>query len=161
MNRGGGGDDLGVRGRALRDSTVWLRHSQLGMIKIGHGSTATDNLILIDLGGMAGAGTMDVALYNGSFIMQGTTGTWNDAIRGHESFDTSRRNHVLYETPALAGFTIQAAVAEDNFWDVALRYAGEFSGFRLAFGIGYQEDTEYQRCRCDGVCRQFTLLATT
>ncbi len=38
---------------------------------------------------------------------------------------------------------MQAAVAEDNYWDVALRYAGEFSGFRIAGGIGYQEDSEF------------------
>ncbi|NJO34750.1 MAG: hypothetical protein HC869_18135 [Rhodospirillales bacterium] len=66
-----GGDDLGGSATGvglLRDSTVWLRHSQLGMVKVGHGSTATDNLILIDLGGMAGAGTADVALYNGGFF---------------------------------------------------------------------------------------------
>jgi hypothetical protein len=50
---------------------------------------------------------------------------------------------VLYETPSLAGFTLQAAVAEDNFWDVALRYAGEFNGIRIAAGIGYREDSEF------------------
>jgi hypothetical protein len=146
----GCGRDSGAGCTTLRDSTVWLRHSQLGMIKVGHGSTATDNLVLIDLGGMSGASTPDIALYTGGFrIAQGsglgyTSGTWSQAILGGgESFDTSRRNHVLYETPTLAGFTVQGAFAEDNFWDVALRYAGEFSGFRLAFGIGYREDSEF------------------
>jgi len=64
VNQGNGGDDLGGVGvpGILRDSTVWLKHARLGMLKIGHGSTATDNLVLIDLGGMAGAGTPDVAL---------------------------------------------------------------------------------------------------
>jgi hypothetical protein len=161
MNQGAGGDDLGQNQAGcpaggntpgcvgIRDTTVWLRHSQLGMVKIGHGSTATDNLILIDLGGMSGASTSDVALYNGGFaiprngVYDNFNRTWGVAINGGVSFDTARRNHILYETPALAGFTVQAAVGEDNFWDVALRYAGEFSGFRLAFGIGYQEDTEF------------------
>jgi hypothetical protein len=151
MNQSNGGDDLGAAtAPLLRDSTVWLRHSHLGMVKVGHGSTATDNLILIDLGGMAGAGTSDIALYSGSFRFRnsagafaGTGGIWQNVLRGHDTFDTTRRNHVLYETPALAGFTVQAAVGEDNYWDVALRYAGEFGGFRLAFGIGYQEDTEF------------------
>ena len=130
---------------------MWLRHKQLGMIKIGQGSTATDNLVLIDLGRMSSAGTPDHALYMGGMILRGTNGlfasassvTWQGALRGHESWDTGRRNHVLYETPALAGFTVQAAVAEDNYWDIALRYAGEFSGFRIAGGIGYQEDSEF------------------
>ncbi len=154
MNQLNGGDDLGGSAAPeLRDSTVWLRHKQFGMLKIGHGSTATDNLILIDLGGMSSAGTPDAALYVGSLILRtsggllangvSNTAAWAQAIRGHESFDTTRRNHILYETPSLAGFTLQAAVAEDNYWDIALRYAGEFGGFRIAGGIGYQQDTEF------------------
>ncbi|MFM9937879.1 MAG: porin [Hyphomicrobiaceae bacterium] len=167
LNQLNGGDDLGASGGgtgtggtpgnlALRDSTVWLKHSRLGMVKVGHGSTATDNLVLIDLGGVAGAATPDVALYNGGFILRHANGalsgsagapttavTWNQIINGGESWDTTRRNHVLYETPTLHGFSLQAAVAEDNYWDVALRYAGEFNGVRIAFGIGYREDTEF------------------
>ncbi|HRD78556.1 MAG TPA: porin [Hyphomicrobiaceae bacterium] len=161
MNQLNGGDDLGSS-FALRDSTVWLRHSQLGMIKVGHGSTATDNLVLIDLSGCSGACTPDIALYNGGFLLRGnngvlgnaatvplpaagggTAGMWAAAIRGHESWDTSRRNHILYEAPTLAGFTLQMAVAEDNYWDIALRYAGEHHGFRIAGGIGYQHDSEF------------------
>lgn len=152
-----GGDDAGELTN-LRDQTVYLKHKNLGMVKIGHGSTATDNLVLIDLGNRSAAGTPDLGLYMGGFRIRATDGfflpgganpgggfTWASAIRGHESWDTGRRNHVLYETPSLAGFTVQAAVAEDNYWDVALRYAGEFNGVRVAFGIGYQEDTEFNR----------------
>ena len=136
---------------SIRDSTVWMRHAQLGMVKIGHGSTATDNLTLIDLGGTGNAGSSDLGLFNAGMILRSKAGllanavniNWGFAIRGHEAFDTNRRNHVLYETPVLLGFTLQAAVAEDNYWDVALRYAGEIAGFRLAAGIGYQEDTNF------------------
>jgi hypothetical protein len=151
-NTGLQGDDAGAAANPLlRDTTVWLRHARLGMVKIGQGSTATDNLVLIDLGTRDAAGTMDIALYNGGFILRANDGTlgnattvnWNAVTRGHESWDTSRRNHILYETPTLQGFTVQAAVAEDNYWDVALRYAGEFNGVRVAFGIGYQEDSEF------------------
>jgi hypothetical protein len=109
MNQTNGGDDLGGVSTPgiLRDSTVWMRHARLGMVKIGHGSTATDNLILIDLGGMAGAGTADVALYNGGFIAVNNgaylpvANTWGQLINAGTSFDTTRRNHVLYETPTL------------------------------------------------------------
>ena len=77
----------------------------------------------------------DISLNNGGFILRGkgnpptggllagaTNVNWGTAIRGHESFDTFRRSHVLYETPSLLGFTLQAAVANDNFWDIALRF---------------------------------------
>ena len=186
MNQLNNGDDLGATGAAgnacgqtansanspgctvVRDSTVWLRHSQLGMVKVGHGSTATDNLTLIDLGAMGGGSTSDVALYNGGFIVRSNAGllgnavalNWGAATRGHESWDTSRRNHVLYETPSLAGFTVQAAVAEDNYWDVALRYAGEFGGFRLAGGIGYQEDSKFNSASQIGFGTGGVLCAT-
>jgi hypothetical protein len=177
MNQLNGGDDLGgATAPLLRDTTVWLRHNQLGMVKIGHGSTATDNLVLIDLSGRSSGGTPDIALYNGGFMLRSGAGllanntnlNWGAAIRGHESFDTTRRNHVLYETPTLAGFSVQAAVAEDNYWDVALRYAGEFGGFRIAGGIGYQEDTEFngpsQDAATGGACTNtnvFSMSATT
>ena len=151
-NQLNGGDDLGgSTAPELRDSTVWLRHKRLGMVKIGHGSTSTDNLVLIDLGGMSSAGTPDTGLYIGGMILRSNGGllgnavsmNWGAAIRGNESWDTTRRNHVLYETPTLHGFTVQAAIAEDNYWDVALRYAGEFNGIRVAFGLGYQENSEF------------------
>jgi hypothetical protein len=160
-NQGGNGSSCGASATfgqsstvgcaTVRDSTIWLRHTQLGMVKIGQGSTATDNLVLIDLGLMSSAGTPDHGLYTGAFILRSNAGllanatniNWGQALRSHESWDTNRRNHVLYETPTLAGFTLQAAVAEDNYWDVALRYAGEFGGFRIAGGIGYQEDTKF------------------
>lgn len=160
MNQLNGGDDLGGSGAPmLRDSTVWLRHKNLGMLKIGHGSTATDNLILIDLGGLGAAATPDIGLYNGGFLtrlsslsINGvgipaaggilTPLTWNQFLNGGVSFDTTRRNHVLYETPSLAGFTFQASVAENEFWDIALRYAGEFGGFRVAAGLGRSVDKE-------------------
>jgi hypothetical protein len=49
---------------------------------------------------------------------------------------------VRYDTPALAGFSASASWGEDDFWEVALRYAGEFSGFKVALGAGYSEFTD-------------------
>ncbi|MEZ5856398.1 MAG: porin, partial [Hyphomicrobiaceae bacterium] len=47
----GQGDDAGeCTDSCIRDTTVWMKHARLGKVVIGQGSTATDNLILIDLG---------------------------------------------------------------------------------------------------------------
>lgn len=166
MNQDFGGDDFGgSTAPLLRDQTVWLQHTQLGKVKLGHGSTATDNLILIDLSGAAAAMTADVTVWQNAFrpttgpntfLDQSATGSacWGSLLGGSSptafgtpcsgiSFDTSRRNHIMYETPTIAGFNLQAAFAEDNFWDIALRYAGEHHGFRVAFGIGYYMDTDF------------------
>lgn len=146
-NQLAGGDDLGGA-VSLRDSTVWMRHASLGRIKIGHGSTATDNLILIDATNATYAASPDVGLWNGGFFLNSTLAggltplTWANILNQGVSFDTARRNHVMYESPSLGGFVMAAAIAEDSFWDIALRYAGEFGGFRMAFGIGYSNDAE-------------------
>ena len=50
-------------------------------------------------------------------------------------------NGVRYDTPVLAGFSAAASWGEDDFWEVALRYAGTVAGFKLAFGVGYTEMT--------------------
>ncbi len=50
-----------------------------------------------------------------------------------------RNNVVKYVSPTLHGFTASAAWGEDDQWDVALRYAGEFNGIRVAAGIGYRQ----------------------
>ena len=74
INQTNGGDDNNVTGTnpgaptvVLRDSSVWLEHKTLGRVKLGHGSTATDNLVLIDLGGVGGAATSDISNYAGGF----------------------------------------------------------------------------------------------
>ncbi len=39
----------------------------------------------------------------------------------------------------MAGFVASTAWGEDDLWNIALRYKGEFSGFKLAAGIAYSE----------------------
>ena len=46
-------------------------------------------------------------------------------------------NLVKYVSPEFSGFVASASWGEDDFWDVALNYEGEFSGFKIAAGIGY------------------------
>lgn len=48
-------------------------------------------------------------------------------------------NGVRYDTPSVAGFTASVSWGEDDFWEVGLRYAREFSGLKLALGVGYSD----------------------
>ena len=50
----------------------------------------------------------------------------------------SRRDAIRYDTPTLYGFSGAVAYGEDWFWDVALRYADEFQGLRVAGAIGFR-----------------------
>jgi hypothetical protein len=62
-------------------------------------------------------------------------GRFIDLFRGN--LDGGVGQFVRYDTPAIAGFIASAAWGEDDDWDAALRYAGEFGGIRVAAGIGY------------------------
>ena len=56
-----------------------------------------------------------------------------------------RYNVVKYDSPEFGGFVGSAAWGEDDFWDVALRYAGEHGGFKFAGGIGYAAGPAWAR----------------
>lgn len=64
------------------------------------------------------------------------------AFPSAETATASVMNGVRYDTPAIAGFTASASWGEDDFWEVALRYSGEFSGFKVVLGAGYSEFTD-------------------
>ena len=51
-------------------------------------------------------------------------------------------NAVRYDTPVWGGFSASASWGEDDVWEVAGRYTGELSGFKLAFGVGYSENRD-------------------
>jgi hypothetical protein len=55
-----------------------------------------------------------------------------------DNFDgLSRNDRVRYDSPSLAGFTISASAAAQKQYDIALRYAGVFSGFKLGVAVAY------------------------
>jgi hypothetical protein len=51
-------------------------------------------------------------------------------------------NGVRYDSPVMAGFSVSASYGEDDDWEIAGRYTGTVSGFKLAFGIGYSVNTD-------------------
>ena len=83
---------------------------------------------------------------NGGFFIRGTTGqyyamTW--ANIGDPAANPGRTELVRYDSPSWHGFIYSASIAEaGDYWGTMLRYAGEFSGFRIAAGIGYENVTD-------------------
>lgn len=147
----------------VRFSEVWLEHAQVGRLTFGHTSQPTDGIVEITLANTAVAAKMlnlePVATHYGSYVDGGFL----------LPFDGHRRDLVRYDSPTvLGGFTLSASVAtgdavtgfggvnyaNSEVWDVALRYAGEFGGFKVAAGAGYRDenkavflDTSYWRNR--------------
>ena len=141
----------------IRQSHFYATSKTLGSIAIGQLSQATDGIHAINLGSSGiFAGYLDD---NHSNALGGSIGTFNtDGV-----FDGLRRTGARYTSPTFAGFIMSTGwyhadqsytsspISSDGYrdndevWDVALRYAGEFNGIRIAAGIGYQSLSEYNQ----------------
>jgi hypothetical protein len=150
-------DPTGGNAVSIRHSAWWLNNKQLGKVWVGQTSSATDAITEINLANVGHFEGQNAAAMIGGFQArtaaggigprlntfmgganaQGTAGTDPGQIG-----EGNRVNVVKYESPAIQGFTFSTAYGEDDTWDVALRYAGEFNGVKMAFGIGYQRWTD-------------------
>jgi hypothetical protein len=126
----------------------YLDHKQLGRVTVGRANFATAGLTGIDLGGagvVANASTL--GYWNSNFFLNSGAGAletaqWGDIMGTGRVWGSrlARGNVINYTSPTVGGFQVAAAWGENDAWDVALRYAGEFSGFRVAAGIGYTDN---------------------
>src|SRR5262245_35877309 len=140
-------DDGGAAGDsniALTRANWFLDHKQLGRLTVGRINTASAGVTGIDLGGIGVIANANVGYWNAGFFLSPgaqSTGdaTWGALLGGGtvNGSGLSRANAVMYTTPTVGGFSASASWGEDDFWDAALRYAGEAGGFRLAAAIAY------------------------
>lgn len=139
--------EVSANGLDLRQSAWWIQSTKLGRVWLGQTDQATERITEINLSATNlflkhyGRWNSSFRLYapNGSL----STNTWGQ-ILPQSGFtgegvpgEGDRWNLVRYDTPEFGGFVASAAWGDDDFWDVALRYAGEHAGFKFAGGIGY------------------------
>lgn len=128
--------DTGSAGYALgiRHSAWFLRNENLGTVWLGKTSTATDGIAEIDLSNASIASTrLSLEPLSGAYL-----------AGANLPFDGNREEVLKYVSPTLGGFTASASWYgnKNDAWDVALRYGGEFSGIRLAAGVGYRKEDD-------------------
>lgn len=150
-------------GGAVTDSTVaielanwFLRSDTLGEIRVGRINTAHSGTTLVDLGGAGVIANANAQLWGGNFIMTiggaktgiGDNLRWSTMMGGTQMgiSGLSRQNAIMYTTPTLGGFSASVAWGEqdaldDGMWDAAVRYAGEFAGFRVAAAVSYGKNS--------------------
>ncbi len=135
----------------------FLKSDHLGKVSIGRQSQASDNTaILVD-----GSGSLVPAnwvafetnafqLYNRNGVAtgfiwggvgscRGMGGAWGDC-------NGLTRNAIRYNSPTWQGFSVSADWGDDDFWDVAARYSGEFNGFKLSAAAAYNQWTDGNAC---------------
>lgn len=94
----------------------------------GSGSLVPANWLNIDGGGLTGVNAL------------GHCHTINDGIGGDCNGVTL--NAIRYDSPTFQGFSVSASWGEDDFWDIAARYAGEFNGVKIAIAAAYSNVTD-------------------
>ncbi|MGE0025076.1 MAG: porin [Hyphomicrobium sp.] len=138
-------------GLDLRDSYWYLKSKTYGGVSVGQQADASDAITEINL-----TQTKDFSKYSDvedtglGLLLRAPDGglsarSYRNLIgdSGDQPGEGDRRqNTVKYDSPELWGFTASTSWGEDDVWDVALRYAGEFGGFKLAAGIAYGEITD-------------------
>ena len=158
VNQTNGGDDGGATaGTTIREAMAWVEHSRLGRISIGHGSTAANNAMLVDLSGKGMAASNGVFLHPSAFRIGQADGTysaatWGNFFQGSGDWLNTRNEHIQYRTPTIAGFSAGASFGEDNYWDVEGRYSGEFNGVRIAARLGYSVLSDFNGVAGDLDC---------
>jgi hypothetical protein len=158
-----GGQNLnGALGGVQTLQSYWfVKSDQLGKVSVGKQSQASDNAaILVDgsgslvpanwvafdtnnfavrlrSGDLTTIGNNDVSLitWGNAQTCAGMGGAWGDC-------NGLTQNVVRYDSPTFGGFSISASWGEDDMWDVAGRYAGEWGGFKLAAAAAYNEVTD-------------------
>lgn len=125
----------------VRHAALWVENKSLGRITVGHTSMATDMITRITTANtdhvapMLSLAPLSTALIFGLDL----------------PFNNIRRDLVRWDSPTFGGFHVSASVANgdtplgigfnaDHAFDIAVRYAGEFSGFRFAAGAGYRDE---------------------
>ncbi len=134
MEIGVGGFELGsgasTNGLTTRQSFVYIESKGVGRVSLGLQGTATDGLAEIDLSNSS-VSSSPLSLAPADSALIGIS---------ISPFDGGRTESIKYTSPSIGGFQLQGAWASEDVYDVALRYANEFGGLRVAAGIGYRED---------------------
>ncbi|MGH1419180.1 MAG: porin [Hyphomicrobiaceae bacterium] len=135
----------------LRYNAWYLKSKTFGEFSIGQTDTATQGITELTLASNGGHKNADPEDYFSGFQLRTASGAaglsgleWRRLVKDNfiQPGESSRANVVAYKSPSIAGFTLMTAYGEDDSWDVALRYAGEFGDFKVKAGIGYGENHE-------------------
>lgn len=144
-------DDANSSGLDVNQSLWYLHSNKFGTFTVGLASAATDDAISYNLGGTNVAGSSSVGNVGGGlFTRDKALGQLNDLSSGNTmslrwrrfapDLGTPTENLVRYDSPRFMGFAASAAWGDDDFWDVALRYAHDGKLFRIAGAFGYYEN---------------------
>jgi hypothetical protein len=140
------GADFSIR---MRDSNLWLESSNVGRLTLGR-LTGAGAVGVIDLGGIGNVAPATVLTGNALTFANGVR--LSNYMDGGADYGV-RQDGLRWDSPVFAGFQVAASIGETlraavpgtaartqdgRVYGVQLRYAAEFSGVRIAAGIGQE-----------------------
>ena len=157
--------DDGGNGLFVLESYWYLKSDHMGQVSVGQRSSATDNLAILTDGSGSLVQANWVLFEGAGFFLRNSTANgskqtnfaWADGLNCYSAAATLNNgsgagiggdctaaptNNIRYDSPTFMGASLSAAYGEDDFWDIAGRWSGEHSGFKLAFAIGYSQNTD-------------------
>ncbi len=144
-------NDSAGGGVDLRYSTWFIKSKTFGQLNVGLTETATQGITELTQASSGAHKNADPEDYFSGFQLRTAPGAaglsgleWRRLVKDNfvQPGESSRENTVAYKSPSIAGFNLMASYGEDDSWDVALRYAGEFGDLKVKAGIGYGANTE-------------------
>ena len=129
---------------SIRHSYVYIESERFGRFTIGQQSTASDGAAEVTLANTLITSSVD----HGSSIRIGGSGT---AVLSDfaSDFDGVRDDLVRYDSPSIYGFIVSAAWGDDDYYDVALRFAKEWNSVKIAAAVAYANSSPDQLVGAD------------
>ena len=124
-------NDEGDGGIFIRESYVYIESERLGRVSIGQQLLSADGVA-----GVSIANTLYGANADHSNSLE-VLGSGNPLLHFANSYGTGRNDAIRYDSPSIYGFIASATWGDDDYWDVALRFAKEWNSIKIAAAIGY------------------------
>jgi hypothetical protein len=137
VTEGENGDDP-ADNLSIRHNFLYIESEKFGRISLGQTSTASDGAAEVSV-----ANTLIVASPDqGTALSPGGVGAGGLTLGEYASdFDGGRNDIVRYDSPTVYGFTVSAAWGDNDYWDIALRFAKEWNSVKIAAAIAYADDS--------------------
>jgi hypothetical protein len=129
----------------LADAYFFLANERLGTVRVGQNDSASDKVDNLSLAGADVLADNAPEDWNAGFFLSAANGQLLTDVRW-EDFSVpvagTNANIVTYVSPEVSGFQASASWGQDDFWDAALRYQGEWANvLEVHAAIGYHENT--------------------
>lgn len=117
---------------SIRESYVYIESDRWGRLGIGQQLLAADGTAGVSIANILYGSNPDhgsnITPFGSSFTLGGYA----------NNYGPGRNDSIRYDSPSIYGFIISADWGDNDYYDVAARFAKEWNSIKIAAAIGYQ-----------------------